>query len=105
MYLLRPIPEMGFDIPQRASRQLAAGVLSEISLPLEDYMQRNAHAWQMQDMAQKACGAHIVDATPVLCPGGACMATRDYLPLYADDDHLSEAGNRLLTPVFRELIQ
>lgn len=105
VYLLRPIPEMGFDVPQQASRQLATGVRSDISLPLTKYMQRNADAWQMQDMAQKACGAHVVDATPVLCPGGTCMATRDYLPLYADDDHLSEAGNKLLTPVLRALFQ
>lgn len=105
VYLLRPIPEIGFNVPQRAGRQLAAGVRSEISLPLQDYMQRNAHAWQMQDMAQKACGAHIVDATPVLCPGGACMATRDYLPLYADDDHLNETGNRALVVLFQQLVR
>jgi peptidoglycan/LPS O-acetylase OafA/YrhL len=105
VFLLRPIPEMGFNVPQRASRQLAAGVRVEIRLPLQDYMFRNEQAWKMQDMARSQCGAQIVDATPLLCPGGACMATRDFLPLYADDDHLSESGNRLLTPLFKDLMR
>lgn len=105
VYLLRPIPEMGFNVPQRASRQLAAGVRAEIRLPLQDYMIRNELAWKMQDMAHSLCGAKIVDETPLLCPGGACMGTQNLLPLYADDDHLSESGNRLLIPLFRDLMR
>lgn len=105
VYLLRPIPEMGFNVPQRASRQLAAGMRAEIWLPLHDYRIRNESAWKMQDMAHSLCGAQIVDATPLLCPGGACMGTRNLLPLYADDDHLSESGNRLLTPLFKDLMR
>ncbi len=102
--LLRPIPEMGFDVPQVASRQLAAGIRSDIEMRFDVYMQRSQDAWDMQDAASERCGAEIIDTTRVLCPKGRCMATQDLLPMYSDDDHLSEAGNQLLTDLFRESI-
>lgn len=100
--LLRPIPEMGFDVPQVASRQLAAGIRSEIGISYEEYLERNKSAWDMQNTASEQCEVEIIDPTQLLCQQGRCMATQDFLPLYSDDDHLSETGNRVLYQLMRQ---
>jgi len=96
VYLLRPIPEMAVDIPKMISRKLALGLDAHYGLPLPAYKERNRDAWAMQDMAVKQCGAIIVDPTPILCDHDVCKATDNARPIYADDDHLSEFGNKLI---------
>ncbi|MNR57325.1 hypothetical protein D3C85_1780750 [compost metagenome] len=40
---------------------------------------------------------------PYLCNEQNCYGSRDGWPLYVDDDHLSEFGNRLLIPMFAQV--
>jgi hypothetical protein len=42
----------------------------------------------------------ILDPLPILCDGDRCVASKDELPLYWDDDHLNKNGARLLRPLF-----
>ncbi|WP_283669677.1 SGNH hydrolase domain-containing protein, partial [Escherichia coli] len=34
---------------------------------------------------------------------GRCWGSKDGRPIYFDDDHLSEYGNKLLVPMFKEI--
>jgi hypothetical protein len=58
-----------------------------------------------RDMALKHPNVTIVDPTETMCNGDFCPASRDSLPLYWDDDHLSHRGassilKPLLAPIF-----
>lgn len=103
VYMVRPIPEMGFDVPKTLSRRMIFGKNNDLSIPIEDYRKRNAWVWAAQDAARDQCGIKILDPTPYLCHDGRCYGSQNGMPLYVDDDHLSEFGNKLLVPMFAEV--
>jgi peptidoglycan/LPS O-acetylase OafA/YrhL len=99
VFLLRPIPEMGQHIPNTA-RDMILGNPQSAGVSVSDYLERNAAIWKAQDSASKKCGAVVIDPIPILCPGGLCSGFKEGRPLYYDDNHLSEYGNKFLTPLF-----
>ena len=105
VYLVRPIPEMGVDVPKMMARRLSLGNNDAVSISLADYHQRHAMVWAAQDAARDRCGVKILDPLPYLCWDGRCQGAKDGRPLYYDDDHLSEHGNKLLVPMFAEIFQ
>lgn len=100
VYLVRPIPEMGVDVPKSASRRLSVGLDGDVFVTNDDYMRRNGWVWAAQDQARMKCGAQLIDPTTYLCRNGRCNGTLEGRPLYFDDDHLSEFGNALIAPAF-----
>lgn len=105
VYLVRPIPEMGVDVPKMMARRLSLGNNEAVSISLADYHQRHAMVWAAQNAARDRCGVKILDPLPYLCWDGRCHGAKDGRPLYYDDDHLSEHGNKLLVPMFAEIFQ
>ena len=104
VYLVRPIPELGVNVPGTA-RAMVWGQHNEVSISLADYHQRHASTWAAQDAARDRCGVKILDPLPYLCRDGRCYGAKDGRPLYYDDDHLSEWGNKLLVPMFAEVFK
>jgi hypothetical protein len=105
VYLVRPFPEMQVDVPKSMARALLFGQEKDISISLAAYRQRHAFVWAAQDAARDHCGVKVLDPLPYLCPEGRCQGAREGRPLYYDDDHLSEYGNKLLVPMFAEVFQ
>lgn len=105
LYVVRPIPEMGINVPRVLAKSISLGISRDISISLEDYHQRHAFIWKAQDNAQARCGVRILDPLPYLCWDGRCHGTLNGRPLYFDDDHLSESGNKLLVPMFAEVFK
>lgn len=103
VYLVRPTPELKVDVPKTMGRALMLGRQAEVSVSLEEYRQRNAFVLETQDMAAERCGVKILDPIPQLCSDGRCRGDINGLPIYFDDDHLSERGGSLLIPMFRQL--
>ena len=103
VFMVRPIPEMGFDVPKTLSRRMAGGLKGDLSISIEDYRNRNQWVWKAQDIARDKCGVKILDPLPYLCSDGRCYGSKAGRPLYVDDDHLSEFGNKLLIPMFAEV--
>jgi hypothetical protein len=104
VFLVRPIPEMGVNVPNTA-RTIVWGEHHDVSISLAEYHQRNDVFWAAQDAARRQCGVTILDPLPYLCWDGRCHGFKDGRPLYHDDDHLSEFGNRLLVPMFAQAFQ
>ena len=100
VYLVRPIPEMGIDVPRVLSRRMVMGTTGDLSIPMESYRKRNAWVWAAQDAARAQCGIKILDSTAYLCNDDRCFGSKNGHPLYYDDNHLSEFGNKLLVPMF-----
>ncbi|MES2257181.1 MAG: acyltransferase family protein [Pseudomonadota bacterium] len=105
VYMMRPIPEMGVDVPKTLSRRMSFGMKGEVSISMDAYHKRNDWIWAAQDAAHKSCGVKILDPLPYLCHDGRCYGSRDGRPLYHDDNHLSESGNKLLVPMFAEVFR
>lgn len=103
LYLMRPVPEMMDSVPHLLGRAMLLGKRVEPSITRTAYSQRHALVWAAQDEAVARCGAHILDPMPYLCDERSCHGSRDGWPLYVDDDHLSEVGNRLLIPMFAQI--
>ncbi|MFR0688692.1 acyltransferase family protein [Enterobacterales bacterium AE_CKDN230030158-1A_HGKHYDSX7] len=103
LYLVRPTPEMGVRVPEAMGRSMLLKRERKVAMSRQAYRQRNAFVSQVQDAAGAQCGAHVLDPTPYLCDDQQCSASRDGRPMYYDDDHLSEFGNRLLVPMFRPI--
>ncbi|MGY4534462.1 peptidoglycan/LPS O-acetylase OafA/YrhL [Pseudomonas sp. TE3786] len=104
VYMLRPIPELKFDVPKTMGRALMQGKTIEVSVSMDEYRERNAFVWETQDLAAARCGVTILDPLPYLCRDGRCEGEDTQgLPVYIDDDHLSERGSDLLVPLFRQM--
>ncbi|MOA19725.1 hypothetical protein D3C78_1401290 [compost metagenome] len=94
---------MMVNVPKTISRSLIFGKAEEVSISIDDYYKRHAFVWSVQDEAARRCNVRILDPLPYLCSEGRCRGAKDGRPLYYDDDHLSEYGNKLLTPMFRQV--
>lgn len=105
VYLVRPIPEMGIDVPTRMARSELLGTKKEIFVTLADYNERQAFILRAQDKARDQCGVKILDPLPYLCSDNRCYGAKNNRPLYSDDDHLSEFGNKVLVPMFSEVFR
>ncbi|WP_374325888.1 acyltransferase family protein [Aquipseudomonas alcaligenes] len=103
LYLVRPTPEMGVDVPTRLGRAMLLGQERHFNLSLADYHKRHAFVWSMQDEVVERCGARILDPLPYLCADGYCPSAEGGRPIYRDGDHFSEFGNRRLVPMFRQV--
>ena len=105
VYLVRPIPEMGFDVPKTLSRRIAFGATDDIFVTIESYQKRYAWVWAAQDAARDQCDIKILAPTPFLCRHGRCYGSQNGRPLYSDGHHLSGLGNQLLVPMFAQVFQ
>lgn len=104
LYAVAPIPELGREVPQTMVRSAMAGTsVNDVTIPLADYYARNDVARDALKTVSKRCGIRMLDPVPYLCDKEVCHGARDGKPLYFDDDHLSESGNKELLPLFRQL--
>ena len=67
---------------------------------LKEHLDRTAFLNRTFDAVKaKYNNVSVLDPLPFLCSGDHCTASKDGLPLYFDDDHLSILGTRLLKPM------
>lgn len=100
VYLSRSIPEMPVSVPGAIGRALLLGRTRDVSISLAQYRARQGFLLALQDQAVERCGAKILDPLPFLCDSRECFGSVNGWPLYSDDDHLSESGNKRLIPMF-----
>jgi hypothetical protein len=105
VFMVRPLPEMGFDVPKKLSRKMIFGLNHDLYINFDDYKNRNGWVWDAQNAARDRCGVKIIDPTSILCRNGRCYASLRMRPLYYDDDHLSGFGNQIVAPIFLDLFQ
>ena len=103
VYILKPIPEFDFDVPMSIARSKTTRFGNVPKLYTREYFSRHVEVLSAQALASKNCGAILLDPVPILCGDVDCKSTHLSRPIYSDDDHLSEYGNRLLTPLFMQI--
>lgn len=106
VYLVKPIPEMMRNVPANLLRLSILDKDEEsVKIEYEEYTQRQSVALRMQGRAVKQCGAKILDPLPYLCDSEYCYGEIDGVPLYYDDDHLSNYGSELILPMYDEIFK
>lgn len=104
VYLVRPTPEMDVDVPSYLSRKMVFGQdISTISIPVSEHLLRSSLAYEIQDIAAKQCNVKILDPIQYLCDENNCYGVLKGRPIYVDEDHLSEYGNKFLVPMFEKI--
>jgi hypothetical protein len=101
VFLVRPIPEIGFNVPKILSHRMIIGISDDIYIQREEYMKRNQWVWDAQNRARDSCGVGIIDPTRYLCNEERCFGSINQVPLYHDDDHIGTSGNRIISTIFQ----
>jgi len=103
-WILLPTPEFSEPVAPALQWQLARGNTDpDISYPAAQYRAARSQAEVIIKAAARQCGVGILDPEPLLCPEGQCRGTVNRLPVFRDELHITEYGNRLLTPLFRRV--
>lgn len=105
VYLLLPIPEMRVNVPKSLSKSLMMGENNKIiSIDKKQYFDRNGEVIKLLKKMESLNSIFILDPTKYLCDLDKCYGQYNGRPLYYDGDHLSEFGNKKLTPMFKIVI-
>lgn len=104
VYLVRPTPELKIDVPKAMFRSSSISSRN-VKIMRDEYIQRQTIVYKMQDEAVKRCDATVLDPIPYLCDSEYCYGDINGIPLYFDDDHLSSAGAKLISPVYDQVFQ
>lgn len=105
VYMLKPIPEMGINVPLQMARNYLLKNETNITISKEEYLVRHEIVLQAQSNAAKKCNITILDPLEYLCDKTQCYSSKDGQPIYYDDDHLSQRGAELLAPLFKDILQ
>ena len=105
VYVLKPIPEMVQDVPSTLARKARWGSEIDVTISWTDYIKRQQFILDALNSAHEQCGVNVIDTTSILCNDLMCHGAKDGHALYYDDDHLNEYGNKLLTPLFKEIFE
>lgn len=103
LYVLMPVPEMPVEVPKAMGRAMLRGLSVDVFSTREQYQVRHAFVRGLMEEAAERCNVKLLDPVPYFCDENICHGQREGIPLYVDDDHLSEHGNRLLVPLFAPL--
>jgi hypothetical protein len=100
--IVSQIPEIGYDVPAAFSIAGRTGrnVNKIISPTLNEYMNRNKLVIPVLESLAKKENVQIVDPWKVLCKQGICRVAINGVPLYDDDDHLSNPGAQYIASIF-----
>lgn len=104
VYIVDSIPEVGFNVPQTMNQSIfRSGKTEHRTLPFKQYLARSEKLAQIQQNVAQKCGAEIIHSTAVLCTSDHCITQYQGRAIYRDGDHLNEYGNKLLTPLFKDI--
>jgi peptidoglycan/LPS O-acetylase OafA/YrhL len=107
LFLVYPVPETAIDIAKRNSRYWNENneLLNDITTPVTDYEERNKFVNSVFDNVQLT-NVHKIKPKELFCErkgNGRCDMQIDGVPLYLDDDHLSDEGAKLIVDAFNIL--
>ena len=101
VYITQPVPELGFNVPQRVMRNAFYDRHDPTSISYEDYLNRSGKMRDIINRSAAQCQVTVLDPAPLLCKHNECISVYKGRAIYRDGDHLSEYGNKLLTPMFK----
>lgn len=104
VFILQPIPDYKDNIPKLMARNLLSNKQVNESSPFSEYINRQGKIRDVIQRTSLTCGTKIIDPIDILCTAEKCIYAIDGKPIYMDGNHLSEYGNKILTPLFNEAL-
>jgi peptidoglycan/LPS O-acetylase OafA/YrhL len=93
LILLYPTPEAGWGVPDRLARLIHYdNFAGDIDTSYEVFQRRNKRAYEMLDSLGNSPNVIRIYPENIFCKEGRCIASIDQLPLYSDNNHLSNKG-------------
>ena len=105
LYIIQPVPELGFNAPKKIVKDSFVGVNIKTSISYDSYLSRSKEVRKIINRSATQCNVQVLDPSKILCKNGECIFTYKNRPIYRDGDHLSEYGNKLLVPMFKEALK
>jgi hypothetical protein len=99
--LVGPVPEVGHDVP----RLLASGqrpVSQTIAPTMDEFQQRQVFVLETLRSLGERYDVTLVFPHERLCVNDHCQVHDNGRPLYSDDNHLTTAAARSLSPLFED---
>lgn len=104
VYLVLPAPVFAAPVPATMARALVEDDRAPDVVQGRAEAERTiAAAAGVVGRVARHCGARLIDPMPHYCTATTCFGSLHQRPLYTDRHHLSQFGNRLLVPAFRNL--
>ncbi|MDM1722465.1 acyltransferase family protein [Acinetobacter towneri] len=103
-YITYPVPEFPMSIPKTITKNAFFNRPITLTMSYESYLKRSSKVRDIIQNSAKVCRVTTIDPAKILCPANQCISTYNDRPIYRDGDHLSEYGNKLLTPIFKEYL-
>ncbi len=101
IYIVQPVPEIPLNVPKTLAQNSLLGLDKKITYSSNDYLQRAGKTREIITNSAKLCNSVVLDPYKILCNKDKCLTEYKGRPIYRDGDHLSEYGNKLLTPMFK----
>lgn len=106
VYFVNPLPEMGFNVPRQLARNLIfKKMVEEATIDKAAYLARNKIALSMAEKFAADCGVAVLDPAPYFCDAEKCYGSKAGHPIFRDDSHPTESGNKVLIPMFRKVFE
>ena len=106
VWLIGPAPEIGFDVPKSLYiDMLRLGRPLDIRPTDQEFAERQAFVFSTFDEAERTFGVKTIWPDRALCREDRCDVQRNGVPLYSDDNHLTNFGSRLLTTTFAPVFE
>lgn len=111
LFLIYPIPEIGWDIFKENIEyyQREGKVLQELAYPYQRYLERNAFVLDILNQEINKYPSVIpIRADHIFCEEiqrEFCVAQKGGIPYYYDDDHLSDVGSGMVVDEFASLLK
>jgi peptidoglycan/LPS O-acetylase OafA/YrhL len=105
--LVYPIPEVGYNVPNRLAKLYAHGLKPEVTTSYAVYLKRNQRVLQLLDSLGERANLIRIRPDVMLCNrslAGRCVTELHGEILYFDDDHLSNSGAKQFTEQIAEQI-
>jgi peptidoglycan/LPS O-acetylase OafA/YrhL len=105
LFLIYPVPEIGWDISRLNWNHYKNNntLLESISIPKSDFETRNKFVEKIFDSFVERNNFYPIRPSKVLCDTfikDRCVAQHNAVPFYFDDDHLSDVGAKLVVDKF-----
>jgi peptidoglycan/LPS O-acetylase OafA/YrhL len=102
--LVGPVPEIGFHVPKVLALEHRGHLGRVIAPTLSEFFEREKGAMPVLAREAASFGIQVLYPHELLCASGSCRVESRGLPLYRDDDHLSDFGNREIEPLVRRAL-
>lgn len=100
--ILAPVPELPYNLPSEVIKDMMRGKFRDYSISTRDFAQRQTFVLSLLIELDSIEDVRVLYPDHLLCDADKCQPLEGQIPLYADDDHLSQAGAQRLEPLFQE---